>query len=311
MKLILPIEVTAGIEPHLSPNARVVRVDSDGNLDGDASDAEVYLNWFSLTRAVCDRVLDAAPSLRWQHTPSVRVNELLTPKALARNLMLTNGAGVQAIPMAELAIASILNHAKSLPKLQTLPAGHSGRREWMLPELRGATVLIVGAGAVGCEIAKRATRLGMRVWGSRCRPQPHPYFERVVGADKWRSLLPDADYVVIATPLTSKTQGMIDLAALLTMRRSAYLINLTGGAVADEGALVKALREGWIAGTAIHEPLWPDSPFWSLANVSVTPYCSEASPEFIERSLALFLENLRRYQTGMSLRNVVDRRVGY
>ena len=185
----------------------------------------------------------------------------------------------------------------------------------MLPELRGATVLIVGAGAVGCEIAKRATRLGMRVWGSRCRPQPHPYFERVVGANQWRSLLPDADYVVIATPLTSKTKRMMDLAALRSMRRSAYLIHIADSAVADEEALVKVLKEGWIAGAAIHtfskEALSPDSPFWSLPNTFVKPHCSESSPQLIERSLALFLENLRRYQTGMSLRNVVDRRVGY
>ena len=121
----------------------------------------------------------------------------------------------------------------------------------------------------------------MRVWGICRHPQPLPGFERVVGADEWRSLLPVADYVVIATPLTPETQGMIDAATLRSMR-CAYLINVPRGAVVDEAALLTAVDKGWIAGAGLDtfctEPLPPDSPFWSRQNVFVTPHCSGSSP---------------------------------
>ncbi len=315
MKLILPIEFAADIEPHLPPDARFVRVDSDGNLDGDAVEAEVYLNWFYLKSATLHKVLAAAPALRWQHTPSAGVNHILTPTFLERDIVLTNGAGVHAIPIAEFVLTFMLYHAKHLRSLQALQAEHHWVRGLELQELMDATVLIIGAGSIGQAIAQRAKAFGMRVWGSRRNPQPLEGFERVVGAQEWRSLLPEADYVVIATPLTPETKGMVNEAALRSMRPSAYLINIARGAVVDEAALLTALRSGWIAGagldTSYTEPLPPDSPFWSLPNVFVTPHCSASSPQVQQRSVALFLDNLGRYQAGMPLRNVVDKKAGY
>lgn len=315
MKLILPIEVVTDIEPHLPPGTRFVRVDSDGNLDDDASDAEVYLNWFYLKSAVLDKVLAAAPALRWQHTPSAGVNHILTPTFLEQDIILTNGAGVHAIPIAEFVLTFMLYHAKQLRKLQDLQAEHHWVRGLEMQELMDATVLIIGAGAIGQAIAQRASVFGMRSWGSRRNPQPLTGFERVVGATEWQALLPEADYVVIATPLTQETKGMVNEAVLRSMRPSAYLINIARGAVVDEAALLTALREGWIAGAGLDtfgtEPLPPDSPFWSLPNVFVTPHSSGSSPRATQRSLALFLDNLQRYQAGTPLLNVVDKFAGY
>jgi phosphoglycerate dehydrogenase-like enzyme len=113
------------------------------------------------------------------------------------------------------------------------------------------SLLIIGAGSIGCAIANRASTFSMRVWGVRRPPQPLPGFERVVGVDEWRELLPEADYVVVATPLTPDTKGMIDAAVLLSMQTSAYLINIARGAVVDEAALLMALKEGWIAGAGL------------------------------------------------------------
>jgi phosphoglycerate dehydrogenase-like enzyme len=108
---------------------------------------------------------------------------------------------------------------------------------------------------------------------------------------------------------------MIDAAALRSMRPSAYFINIARGAVVDEAALLTALSEGWIAGAGLDtfstEPLPPDSPFWSLPNVFVTPHCSGFSPQVTERIIALFLDNLTRYRTGTPLRNLVDKQAGY
>ncbi len=260
-------------------------------------------------------MLTAAPALRWQHTPSAGVNHILTPTFLERDIVLTNGAGVHGIPISEFVLTFMLYHAKNLSKLQALQAEHQWVRGLVLQELMGMTLLIVGAGNIGQAIAQRASAFGVRVWGSRRHPEPLPGFERVVGTDQWRSLLPEADYVVIATPLTPETKGLIETEALRSMRQSAYLINIARGAVVDEVALLTALKERWIAGAGLDtfctEPLPPDSPFWSLPNVFVTPHCSAISPQLKERIVALFIDNLTRYQAELPLRNVVDKKAGY
>ncbi len=315
LKLILPDHLITDIEPHLPSNIDVVEVDSEGNLDGDASDAEVYVNGFYLKTSTLDKVLRAAPKLRWQQSPSAGVNHILTPNFLQKDIILTSSAGVHAIPISEFVLTFMLYHAKNLRKLQTLQDERTWVRGVFLEELADATLLIIGTGNIGQAIASRAKAFGVKVWGSRRHPEPLPNFDKVVGADEWRSLLSAADYVVIATPLTPETQGLIDEAALRSMRQSAYLINIARGAIVDEAALVTALREGWIAGagldTVLTEPLPPESPLWSLPNVLITPHCSALSPRLKERIAQLFIDNLNRYQTGQPLRNVVDKQAGY
>ncbi|MDZ8221612.1 D-2-hydroxyacid dehydrogenase [Nostoc sp. ChiVER01] len=315
VKLILPDHLIADIEPHLPSNIDVVEVDSEGNLDGDASDAEVYVNGFYLKTSTHDKVLAAAPRLRWQQSPSAGVNHILTPNFLQKDIILTNGAGVHAIPISEFVLAFMLHHAKNLRKLQTLQDEHTWVRGISLEELADANLLILGTGNIGKAIASRAKAFGVTVWGSRRHPEPLPNFDKIVGVDEWRSLLPAADYVVIATPLTPETKGLIDEAALSSMRQSAYLINIARGAIVDEAVLITALREGWIAGagldTVATEPLPPESPLWSLPNAFITPHCSALSPRLRERIAQLFIDNLQRYQTGQPLRNVVDKQAGY
>ncbi len=319
MKAIISIEFAEALEPRLPDDVQIVRVDREGNFDGDASDAEVYLSAGLLRSEVLDRILNAAPAVRWQHTPSAGVNHLLTPTSLAQDLILTNGAGVHAIPIAEFVLALILDRAKHLRKLHELQVEHQWDYRWkegiFLQELSEATLLILGAGGIGQAIAQRASGFGMRVWGSRKNPAPHPYFEKVVGANEWYNLLPAADFVVLALPLTPETQNVINADVLRSMQRSAYLINIARGALVDEAALFTALSEGWIAGAGIDafvtEPLPPDSPLWSAPNLFVTPHISWSSPRTRTRTVDLFLENLHRYRTGQPLRNVVDRHAGY
>jgi phosphoglycerate dehydrogenase-like enzyme len=315
MKLIIPQEITDLIQPHLSDQMQVIWADRDGNLTGDASDAEVYFNGFYLKPEVLHRVLAAAPAIRWQHSPSAGVDHLLTPVFLEREIILTNSAGVYAIPMAEFVMAFILNHAKQFSHIRALQAQKKWQPDLDLTELTDQTLLILGAGGIGRAIAHRASAFGMRVWGSRRRPEPLPEFERIVAQSEWRSLLPEADYVVITTPLTAETTGMIDAAALRSMKPSAYLINVARGAIVDEAALLTALRENWIAGAGLDtvwtEPLPPDSPFWTLPNVFITPHCSGLSPRIMERTIALFVDNLQRYCQNLPLRNVVNTQLGY
>ncbi len=315
MKLILPVEIAHEIEPHLPENTTVVRVDSEGNIDADATDAEVYFSWFYLKPTTLHRVLDAAPLLRWHHAPNAGVNHILTPKYLERDLILTNGAGVHGIPIAEFVITYLLAYSKQLPSLYQLQNEHNWQRGLPIQELFEKTLLIIGAGGIGQEIAVRAKAFGMRIFGSSRHPKPLPNFDKVVGVNEWKKLLPQSEFVVIATPLTPETKGMIDVETLRLFRPDSYLINIARGAIVDESALTNALRENWIAGAALDtvftEPLPAESPLWTLPNVFITPHCSGNSPRVKERTLALFLDNLTRYRQGKSLRNVVDKNAGY
>ncbi|MDF5738513.1 MULTISPECIES: D-2-hydroxyacid dehydrogenase [unclassified Nostoc] len=316
VKLILPIELAAEIEPHLSADTQFVQVDSDGNFDGDASDAEIYLNGFKLKPTTLHKVLGAAPGLRWQQTPSAGVNHILTPIFLQHDIILTNAAGVHAIPISEFVLTLILYHAKQLRQLQ---ADHDQRiweKSWLvLPELANSTVLIVGTGNIGQAIASRAKAFGARVWGGRRHPESLPNFDKIVGTDEWHALLPEVDYIIVATPLTPETKGLIDETVLRSLPSHAYLINVGRGAVVDESALTKALTEGWIAGAGLDtvsiEPLPPESPLWSLPNLFITPHTSAISPALKGRIAALFLDNLERYRAGQPLRNVVNKQAGY
>ncbi|MBE9210305.1 D-2-hydroxyacid dehydrogenase [Nostoc sp. LEGE 06077] len=315
MKVILPIEIADEIEPYLPADTKVVLVDSEGNLDHDATDAEVYLSWFFLKSPILHRVLAAAPALGWHHAPNAGVNHILTPTYLERDLILTNGAGVHAIPIAEFVLTYILSHAKNLAELQALQAERQWKRGFPIQELTDATLLIIGAGGIGQAIANRAKAFGMKIIGTRRHPQELANFDKVVGANEWRSHLGEADYVVVATPLTAETQNLIDEEVLRSLPPHAYLINIARGAVVDEPALIKALTEGWIAGaaldTVVTEPLPSDSPLWSVPNIFITPHCSGHSPKVKQRSIELFLDNFHRYQTGQPLRNVVDKQAGY
>ncbi len=315
MKLILPVEIAHEIEPHLPKNTIVVRVDSEGNINGDATDAEIYFSWFYLKPTTLHRVLDAAPSLRWHHAPNAGVNHILTPKYLERDLILTNGAGVHGIPIAEFVITYLLAYSKRLPSLYKLQNEHNWQRGLPIQELFEKTLLIIGAGGIGQEIAVRAKAFGMRIFGSSRHPKPLPNFDKVVRANEWKQLLSESEFVVIAAPLTPETKGLIDLETLRLFRPDSYLINIARGAIVDESALTKALQEGWIAGAALDtvftEPLPAESPLWTLPNVFITPHCSGNSPRVKERTLALFLDNLTRYRQGQPLRNVVDKTAGY
>lgn len=317
MKLILPVEIAKDLEPKLPEGNefRVVRVDHEGNLDKDATDAEIYFSWFYLKPTTLHRVLDAAPLLRWHHAPNAGVNHMLTSKYLERDLILTNGAGVHGVPIAEFVLTYILAHAKKFGEFYQLHSEQKWQRGLALEELTEKTLLIIGAGGIGQEIALRAKVFGMKVLGSSLYPRPLANFDQVVGANEWQELLPQADFIVIATPLTPETKGMINLDVLRLFPAHSYLINIARGAIVDEPALIHALENKWIVGAALDtvtiEPLPAESPLWKVPNLLITPHNSGNSPKTQERTFALFLDNLNRYIQGEPLRNVVDKTAGY
>lgn len=318
MKLIIPQVLAADVEPRLpsvAPGCQVVRYDEDGNLDGDASDATVLLRWWNPT-PVFLRLLAAAPGMRWVHTPSAGVDHLLIPEIVESDIVLTNAAGAHAVPIAEFVLMYMLTHAKRSFELRQLPPEEWNRGEdTRCGELFGLTILIVGLGKIGEEIARRANAFGMRVLGSRRRPRPTEFVDVVVGDDGWRDLLPEADYVVIAAPLTEQTRGMVDADAFSRMKPSAYFMNIARGQIVDTDALLAALHGGQIAGAAIDtppvEPLPPDHPLWRAPNTWITPHISYSSHRTRGRLIDMFIENVRRFRAGEELINVVDKQHGY
>ncbi|MEK7860000.1 MAG: NAD(P)-dependent oxidoreductase, partial [Chloroflexota bacterium] len=142
-----------------------------------------------------------------------------------------------------------------------------------------------------------------------------PGVERIVGPDALADVVPEADFLAVTAPLTPATTGIVSAEIIARMKPAAWVINIARGAIVDEPALLAACRDRRIGGAAIDawwtEPLPPESDWWSLPNVIATPHVSHSSPRVRERTLALFLENLRRWKAGEPLLNVVDPVAGY
>jgi phosphoglycerate dehydrogenase-like enzyme len=314
MKILVPAQIRAALAPLLPVDIHAVWVDPTGDFDSDPADAVAYFRWWT-RQPYLERVLAATPNLRWMHTPSAGVDHVLTPTVIARDITLTNSAGVHAIPIAEFVLGFMLAHAKQMGVFGAAQAEARWAEGVQLRELYESTLLIIGIGGIGQAIAERAAAFGMRIYGSRRTPQPMPGVERVVGDAAWRDLLPEADYIVVATPLTPETCGMIDAATFAAMKPTAYLINIARGAVIDEPAMIAALYNSSIGGAALdtfeQEPLPADSPLWGLPGVTITPHATASSPRMRERQIALFIENLARFRTGQTLLNIVDKSAGY
>ena len=197
----------------------------------------------------------------------------------------------------------------------------SGRRTRSAREgnrlIAGSRVLVVGLGAIGGAVAHRMTLLGARVTGLRRRAAGMTP-RRMDGrrrASRLHDLLPTADVVVIAAPHTRETRGLIGRRELALMSADAMLVNVSRGQLLDEPALIDALRARTIGGAAldvfVDEPLPPESPFWTLPNVLITPHTSGFRPDHWDAATALFAENLQLFEAGQAFVNVVDKLAGY
>jgi phosphoglycerate dehydrogenase-like enzyme len=288
------------------------------NLASILAQAEVLLT----STLIPPDIVGRAPRLRWVQITAAGVESLLDSELALSGVTLTTVSGIHAVPVGEYVIGAMLAFAKGLPGAMRAQAERSWR-PYLAEELYGKTVGIVGLGAIGGFVAKLARADGMRVLAIRrsVRQRAVGHEAGIADVDELLPpsdlphLLSQADYVVIAVPLTPQSRGLIGERELRTMRPAARIINISRGAVIDEAALVRALKEGWIAGAALdvfqEEPLPPDSELWGMEKVILTPHISGGTPVYMERTVALFCDNLRRYLAGEPLRNVVDLQRGY
>ncbi len=282
-------------------------------------DAEVYYG-FGIPRTL---FLETR-KLKWVHSAAAGVGTSTYAEMADSDVVLTNSAGVHAIPIAEFIVAGVLHFLRGFDVV----IDQQRRTEWnkqpfvkmdsVLREMDTARALIVGVGGLGGAAAERLAALGARCTGVRRRVSlgPPPGFERVVGLDRLDAELACHDVIVLAAPLTSETAGLLTAERLDLLPPQSIVVNVARGAQIDETALAERIATGRIRGAVLdvfqREPLPVSSPLWGLRQVIVSPHISPVSPgRFWPRQLALFLDNWRRYSNGQPLRNVVDKRAGY
>jgi phosphoglycerate dehydrogenase-like enzyme len=267
-------------------------------------------------------ILRITPRLRWIHSPAAGIAGMLYPEMIASPVVITNSRGTSADTMAEHVIAVTLALFRRLP----LAFQRQAEKTWAQDEiasppgnrrLEGSHVVLVGLGEIGSATARRLHALGAIVTGVRRRtdaPVP-PGVSAVRPSEDLLSVLPHADVVVIAAPQTSGTRGMIGEGAFAAMKQDAVLVNVSRGGLIDETALGAALTSGRLAGAALdvlrNEPLPPDSPLWNVPNLLITPHTSGFRPDHWDAVTTLFADNLRRFERGDTLLNVVDKQAGY
>ena len=268
---------------------------------------------------------ELAPHLRWLQAAGAGVDELQPTGILDVNsgIVVTTAVGINATTIGEYVFGSMLMFNRTWPEMVRLQDRHIWPRSanWYKlggRELENQTLGIVGLGNIGRRIAQLGKAFGMRVLGTRRTAhsvEKDPDVDQIFPLAQLRDMLHQSDYVVLAVPLTSETNKLIGEAELRAMRPHTYLVNVARGRVIDEAVLIRALREGWIAGAgldvAVEEPLPPDSPLYSMPNVILTPHISGVSIHYGERLTELFADNLRRYRAGEPLRNRYDPTRGY
>lgn len=268
---------------------------------GEELDWEDYLKFFT-------------PSLKWVMLCSTGFTQNIAPAIARGEVTLTNSPGIHTIPIAEGVLASMLDHAKLLKQRRE----DQEERLWAqrnCTELHGGTVLLIGLGNIGRRVAHLCKAFGMNVTGTKRRVEPVENVDHVFPVKELVKNLPEADYIVIAAPITPLTERLIGEREFRVMKDTAYLINVGRGRIVDEPAMIKALEEKRIGGAYldchVNEPLSPDHPLWGMENVFIVPHDSHSSPYIGDRIVDIFCDNLKRYSDGEPLLNICDLKRGY
>jgi len=280
-------------------------------------DADVMIGW-----SLEPEQLRGAKSLRWVYSITAAVDQFLYPELISSEIAISNAGSVHGPVVAEHAIAVLLALAKRLPSA----VRYQDRRKWAMEaiwneqprprEVRGATLLVIGLGSIGAEVAQMAAALKMHVIGVREHPERGTAgAHEVMGYEALDSAIRRADFVVLAAPLTPRTRHLVDARRLQLFKPSAFLINVSRGALVEEAALVKALRDRRIDGAALdvfeEEPLSRWSPLWKMPQVLITPHTAFLTENVWQRHYEVFAANLRRYLAGEQLEGVIDLKRGY
>ncbi|MGC0274469.1 D-2-hydroxyacid dehydrogenase [Pseudactinotalea sp. Z1739] len=259
--------------------------------------------------------LAAAPGLRWVHSWAAGANNDLTPEMVTSDVVLTSSVGNGAIPLAEHSILLMIMLNRDVPRWMSNQSARTWER-FTHGELNGKTLGIYGVGHAGSDLALKAQAFHMRVLGCRRNHEAAvPGIDQMYSPERLTEFVAECDFVVVTAPFTSSTAGAFSADVFRSMKPTAFWICISRGGIADDDALLLALREGWIAGAGIDahgvEPLPSDSPFWTAPNTIITPHNGATTRATAQRGVEIFVENLRRFVAGQSLHNIVDKVHGY
>lgn len=303
-------EYVAGRLSRALPGSEIFIVPDPTEIQA-ADTVEVLITW---VRPWIAQIARTCPALKWIHILSSGVERLWDLDFDKEKYLISNSAGVHAVPIAEYVMASMLYFLKDLHIFRE----HRHSRTWQphpVKEARGQTVAVIGLGSIGREVARRCRRMGMRVIGLARRARHDDLMGHVYGEENLADVLSVADFVVLALPLTPNTHGLLNRRLLRSVKPGAYLINISRGAVVDEPALIELLQKGTLGGAALdvfaEEPLPPESPLWDLENVIITPHVSGTTPLYMERAMDIFLENLHAVKAAGELVTGVNIKAKY
>ncbi|HET7264038.1 MAG TPA: D-2-hydroxyacid dehydrogenase [bacterium] len=294
-----------------APGARLLLPASRDEAVAQAADVDIATGW-SLPPALLER----GRRLKWVHAFNAGVDGFVgLPGIRDRRIVLTRTVGAH-VALPDHVMALVLAFARRLH----VDIRNQIEHKWDRPsgigeDVAGKVLGIMGLGQIGKPLATRAAAFGMRVIGTKRTPEPVPHVDLVLPPDRIGDCLKEADYVVALLPLTPETRGRMGEREFRSMKPAAVFINVSRGPIVQEAALVRALREGWIAGAGLDvfeaEPLPADNPLYDFPQVIITPHVSGITPKFFERIATIFSRNLRRYVTGEPLANVIDVERGY
>ncbi len=270
-------------------------------------EAEILITWTSTLRG---GLPVPAPKLKIAFVTSAGLDRLAPFDWLPPGVALLNNSGVHAEKAGEWGLMAILMVINNLPRFAT--AQREKRWDKTFNGIAvGQTVVIVGLGDIGGTVAMRAKQAGLKVIGVRARPAPHPHCDEVVGVDRIDDVLPRADVLLLAMPLTPQTNGLMSRERLARLKPGAGFVNMARGAAVDQDALCDALDAGRIANAVIDvmvpEPLPPESRVWSTRNLLLAPHVSCDDPAtYTPRSLDVFFANLALWRRGEKMPNAID-----
>ncbi|MDR1816189.1 MAG: D-2-hydroxyacid dehydrogenase [Clostridiales Family XIII bacterium] len=298
-----------------SASGKVYWFEKEEDVLAKGIDADVLFIWGG-NRKPPMAFIERSKKLKWIHTFSAGVDPIIESPIRGMDLIVTNGKGVHSYSMAVVAIGFIISLLRDFRIYHKRQSAHHWEKEFdNLPrEIWGKTLVILGAGAIGAQLARLAKAFDMKVVGVKRSVTPLEHYDEVLPNSRMAEAAARADVVVCLVPLTPETRHLVDAEFFRAMKRTAYFINISRGAVVDEAALVDALRAGEIAGAALDaaeaEPLSADSPLWDMDNVVLTPHCSGDGESLMDRSVDQFCDLLRRYEAGEPLYNLIDLKKG-
>lgn len=306
--LTLPEKIRNKYYSHLKaafPGININMVDHHSKVGPHIGFADVLITFGA---HMSDHVLEEGTNLKWVQALGTGVDGIIGEPSLRGDVLVTNMHGLHGDSMSDSAFLSMLALSRDLPRALRNQARHAWDR---VPSrlLKGKTVGIFGIGAIAADLAPKCKMFGMTVVGITAVKREVAGFDRMYGRAELEQAVRDLDYLILLTPYTPETRNIVGASVLAAMKPTSYLINLARGGIVDEDALIKALKDGKIAGAALDvfatEPLPEDHAFWAMENVIVTPHLGGFHDQYAEQALPTVEENLRRFLAG-DIKNMIN-----